>query len=152
MNQQLKRKLNDLHRIVRDYPKLKDKMGKKKVLQRVKIRLRSLPDNETKVMTAFQTIYELNPHGLMSGAEMSRRLECLTDLSSFEIETVITPHLTMLRDTGILKKPATDEEFAELRRKESEIDPEDAAINEYCEVELKRKYQGNLNDLMRAYS
>ena len=152
MNQQLKRKLDDLQRIVRDYPKLKDKIGKKKILQRIKIRLRSLPDNETKAMIAFQTISKLNPYHVMSNVEVVRRIECLTDLSAFEINTVISHSAKMLIDAGIVRESANDAEYSELRRKESVIDPEDAVINEYCEVELKRRYQSDFNDFMGAYA
>ena len=149
MNRQLKHKFDDLQKIVKDYRTLKDKIGKKKVLQRVKIRLRAVPDNETKVMVAFQTTQKLNPYSTISGAEVARRIECLTDLSEFEINAVIGNNAPTLMAAGITKDPATNEE---IRRKEIVIDPEDAAINEYCEVELKRKYQHNLNDLTRAYS
>lgn len=150
MNQRTKRKLDDLQRIVKDYRKNRDKIGKKKVLQRVKIRLRTLPDNGIKVMTAFYLILKLNS-GIMSDAETTRRIECLTDLSVFEIMTVLDMYEEKLVDAGI-QTAATDGKFAEVRRKESIIDPEDAAINEYCEVELKRKYQSDLKDSMRAYS
>lgn len=88
----------------------------------------------------------------MTSIEVVRQIICLTDLSEFEIHGIIGNYMNDLVSVGIIKESVDLEEYSEMRRQEGIIDPEDAAINEYCEVELKRKYQHDLNDSMRAYA
>ena len=151
MNQRTARRLKDIGKLVDSYAKLKESIGKKKVLQRIKIRLRTMDgDDEMKVRTAIMVVTTLG-HAKITSTEVMRRVVCLTDLSEFEVCTVLDKLVNEFKAAGIIDE-CSEDEFIEMRRRETVIDPEDAAINEYCEIELKRKYQHDLNDVMRAYS
>lgn len=155
MNQRTSRKINDLKRLVRDYTKLKVDIGKKKILQRIKIRLRTLPTAEAKVVTAFLTIVDLNKNKAITDMEIMRRIICLTDMGEFEINAILTDLMPIIQQQNPNLRTVVvgdgDEFYNTLRQEESVIDPEDAAINEYCEVELKKRFQKEYDSMMVGY-
>jgi hypothetical protein len=126
-------KVNRINDLVFKYKKLKKKLGKNAVLDKLKMHIRHLPSEEEQVLRAAEVVFDLNVKPDIPYLEVLRKVICLTGLPEVKVDT-------MLPDA--LEKLEIDfEEMSDDEIKTAVAINKDDVMDVYCDILLKRRFQ-----------
>lgn len=126
-------KVNRINDLVFKYKKLKKKLGKNAVLDKLKTHIRHLPSEEEQIRQAAEVVFELNVEPDVPYLEVLRKVICLTGLPEAKVDAVLFDVLEEL-----------DIEFEEMSDDEVQTAVainKDDVMDVYCDVLLKRRFQ-----------
>ena len=126
-------KVNRINDLVFKYKKLKKKLGKNAVLDKLKMHIRHLPSEEEQIRQAAEVVFELSVEPDVPYLEVLRKVICLTGLPEAKVDAVLFDVLEEL-----------DIEFEEMSDDEVQTAVainKDDVIDVYCDVLLKRRFQ-----------
>ncbi|MBA1341600.1 MAG: hypothetical protein C5S40_05610 [ANME-2 cluster archaeon] len=126
-------KVNRINDLVFKYKKLKKKLGKNAVLDKLKTHIRHLPSEEEQVLRAAEVVFELNVQPDLPYLEVLRKVICLTGLPESKVDTTLSDALDEL---GIEFEEMSDDEL-----KTAVAINKDDVMDVYCDVLLKRRFQ-----------
>ncbi|HIH86952.1 MAG TPA: hypothetical protein HA304_03520 [Methanosarcinales archaeon] len=126
-------KVNRINDLVFKYKKLKKKLGKNAVLDKLKTHIRHLPSEEEQVLRAAEVVFELNVQPDLPYLEVLRKVICLTGLPESKVDTMLSDALDEL---GIEFEEMSDDEL-----KTAVAINKDDVMDVYCDVLLKRRFQ-----------
>jgi hypothetical protein len=126
-------KVNRINDLVFKYKKLKKKLGKNAVLDKLKMHIRHLPSEEEQIRQAAEVVFELSVEPDVPYLELLRKVICLTGLPEAKVDAVLFDVLEEL-----------DIEFEEMSDDEVQTAVainKDDVMDVYCDVLLKRRFQ-----------
>jgi len=126
-------KVNRINDLVFKYKKLKKKLGKNAVLDKLKMHIRHLPSEEEQIRQAAEVVFELSVEPDVPYLEVLRKVICLTGLPEAKVDAVLFDVLEEL-----------DIEFEEMSDDEVQTAVainKDDVMDVYCDVLLKRRFQ-----------
>ncbi len=126
-------KVNRINDLVFKYKKLKKKLGKNAVLDKLKMHIRHLPSEEEQIRQAAEVVFELSVEPDVPYLEVLRKVMCLTGLPEARVDAVLFDVLEEL-----------DIEFEEMSDDEVQTAVainKDDVMDVYCDVLLKRRFQ-----------
>ncbi|MCD4809071.1 MAG: hypothetical protein K8R17_04155 [Methanosarcinales archaeon] len=126
-------KVNRINDLVFKYQKLKKKLGKNAVLDKLKTHIRHLPSEEEQIRQAAEVVFELSVEPDVPYLEVLRKVICLTGLPEAKVDAVLFDVLEEL-----------DIEFEEMSDDEVQTAVainKDDVMDVYCDVLLKRRFQ-----------
>ena len=126
-------KVNRINDLVFKYKKLKKKLGKNAVLDKLKMHIRHLPSEEEQIRQAAEVVFELSVEPDVPYLEVLRKVMCLTGLPEAKVDAVLFDVLEEL-----------DIEFEEMSDDEVQTAVainKDDVMDVYCDVLLKRRFQ-----------
>jgi len=126
-------KVNRINDLVFKYKKLKKKLGKNAVLDKLKMHIRHLPSEEEQIRQAAEVVFELSVEADVPYLEVLRKVICLTGLPEARVDAVLFDVLEEL-----------DIEFEEMSDDEVQTAVainKDDVMDVYCDVLLKRRFQ-----------
>jgi len=126
-------KVNRINDLVFKYKKLKKKLGKNAVLDKLKMHIRHLPSEEEQIRQAAEVVFELSVEPDVPYLEVLRKVICLTGLPEARVDAVLFDVLEEL-----------DIEFEEISDNEVQTAVainKDDVMDVYCDVLLKRRFQ-----------
>ncbi len=126
-------KVNRINDLVFKYKKLKKKLGKNAVLDKLKMHIRHLPSEEEQIRQAAEVVFELSVEPDVPYLEVLRKVICLTGLPEAKVDAVLFDILEEL-----------DIEFEEMSDDEAKTAVainKDDVMDVYCDVLLKRRFQ-----------
>jgi hypothetical protein len=126
-------KVNRVNDLVFKYKKLKKKLGKNAVLDKLKMHIRHLPSEEEQIRQAAEVVFELSVEPDVPYLEVLRKVICLTGLPEAKVDAVLFDVLEEL-----------DIEFEEMSDDEVQTAVainKDDVMDVYCDVLLKRRFQ-----------
>ena len=126
-------KVNRINDLVFKYQKLKKKLGKNAVLDKLKTHIRHLPSEEEQIRQAAEVVFELSVDPNVPYLEVLRKVICLTGLPEAKVDAVLFDVLEEL-----------DIEFEEMSDDEVQTAVainKDDVMDVYCDVLLKRRFQ-----------
>jgi hypothetical protein len=126
-------KANRINDLVFKYKKLKKKLGKNAVLDKLKMHIRHLPSEEEQIRQAAEVVFELSVEPDVPYLEVLRKVICLTGLPEAKVDAVLFDVLEEL-----------DIEFEEMSDDEVQTAVainKDDVMDVYCDVLLKRRFQ-----------
>jgi len=126
-------KVNRINDLVFKYKKLKKKLGKNAVLDKLKMHIRHLPSEEEQIRQAAEVVFELSVEPDVPYLEVLRKVICLTGLPEARVDAVLFDVLEEL-----------DIEFEEMSDDEVQTAVainKDDVMDVYCDVLLKRRFQ-----------
>jgi len=126
-------KVNRINDLVFKYKKLKKKLGKNAVLDKLKMHIRHLPSEEEQVLRAAEVVFELNVQPDVPYLEVLRKVICLTGLPESKVDPMLSDALDEL---GIEFEDMNDDEL-----KTAVAINNDDVMDVYCDVLLKRRFQ-----------
>ena len=126
-------KVNRINDLVFKYKKLKKKLGKNAVLDKLKMHIRHLPSEEEQVLRAAEVVFELNVQPDVPYLEVLRKVICLTGLPESKVDPMLSDALDEL---GIEFEEMSDDEL-----KTAVAINNDDVMDVYCDVLLKRRFQ-----------
>ncbi len=126
-------KVNRINDLVFKYKKLKKKLGKNAVLDKLKMHIRHLPSEEEQVLRAAEVVFELNVQPDVPYLEVLRKVICLTGLPESKVDMMLSD---ALEELGIEFEEMSDDEL-----KTAVAINKDDMMDVYCDVLLKRRFQ-----------
>ncbi|MDW7725492.1 MAG: hypothetical protein SCH70_00020 [Candidatus Methanoperedens sp.] len=126
-------KVNRIHELVFKYQKLKKKIGKTAVLDKLKMHIRRLPSEEEQVFRAAELVFELKNTGDIPYIEVLRKVICLTGIPESRADALLPDALEKL---GIDFEEMSEEEVNTAIT----INKEDV-MDVYCDLLLKRRFK-----------
>ncbi|KAF5425442.1 MAG: hypothetical protein C5S44_00315 [Candidatus Methanocomedens sp.] len=126
-------KVNRINDLVFKYKKLKKKLGKNAVMDKLKMHIRHLPSEEEQIRQAAEVVFELSVEPDVPYLEVLRKVICLTGLPEAKVDAVLFDVLEEL-----------DIEFEEMSDDEVQTAVainKDDVMDVYCDVLLKRRFQ-----------
>ena len=126
-------KVNRINDLVFKYKKLKKKLGKNAVLDKLKMHIRHLPSEEEQVLRAAEVVFELNVQPDVPYLEVLRKVICLTGLPESKVDMMLSD---VLEELGIEFEEMNDDEL-----KTAVAVNKDDVMDVYCDVLLKRRFQ-----------
>jgi len=126
-------KANRINDLVFRYKKLKKKLGKNAVLDKLKMHIRHLPSEEEQIRQAAEVVFELSVEPDVPYLEVLRKVICLTGLPESKVDAVLFDVLEEL-----------DIEFEEMSDDEVQTAVainKDDVMDVYCDLLLKRRFQ-----------
>ena len=126
-------KVNRINDLVFKYKKLKKKLGKNAVLDKLKTHIRHLPSEEEQIRQAAEVVFELSVDPDLPYLEVLRKVICLTGLPEAKVDAVLFDVLEEL-----------DIEFEEMSDDEVQTAVtinKDDVMDVYCDILLKRRFQ-----------
>jgi len=126
-------KVNRINDLVFKYKKLKKKLGKNAVMDKLKMHIRHLPSEEEQIRQAAEVVFELSVEPDVPYLEVLRKVICLTGLPEAKVDAVLFDVLEEL-----------DIEFEEISDNEVQTAVainKDDVMDVYCDVLLKRRFQ-----------
>ena len=126
-------KVNRINDLMFKYKKLKKKLGKNAVLDKLKMHIRHLPSEEEQIRQAAEVVFELSVEPDVPYLEVLRKVICLTGLPEAKVDAVLFDVLEEL-----------DIEFEEMSDDEVQTAVainKDDVMDVYCDVLLKRRFQ-----------
>ena len=133
LKQLAENKVNRIYDLVFRYQKLKKKMGKNVVLDKLKMHIRRLPSEEDQVFRAAEVIFELNVNIDVPYVEALRKVICLTGLPEAKVDAMLPDALEKL-DIGFEEMSEEEVNTAMTINKEDVMDV-------YCDLLLKRRFK-----------
>ncbi|MBW6517469.1 MAG: hypothetical protein K0A89_03070 [ANME-2 cluster archaeon] len=131
-------KVNRINDLVFKYQKLKKKIGKNAVLDKLKMNIRHIPSEEEQVFRAAEVVFEINAGVDVPYLEVLRKVICLTGLSEAKVEAMLQDALEKLDlETGIM----SDDEM-----KTAVCIKKDDVLDIYCDVLLKRRFNKRMTE------
>jgi len=122
-----------IYDLIFKYQKLKKKMGKNAVLDKLKTLIRHLPSEEEQVLRAAEVVFELDETGGIPYLEVLRKVICLTGLPEAKVDSMLPE---AIEELGIEFEEMSDEEI----NTSIVINKEDV-MDVYCDLLLKRRFQ-----------
>jgi hypothetical protein len=126
-------KVNRINDLVFKYKKLKKKLGKNAVLDKLKMHIRHLPSEEEQIRQAAEVVFELSVEPDVPYLEVLRKVICLTGLPEAKVDAVL---FDILEELDIEFEEMNDDEI-----KTAVAINKDDAVDVYCDVLLKRRFQ-----------
>jgi len=126
-------KVNRINDLVFKYKKLKKKLGKNAVLDKLKTHIRHLPSEEEQIRQAAEVVFELSVEPDVPYLEVLRKVICLTGLPEAKVDAVL---FDVLEELDIEFEEMTDDEV-----KTAVAINKDDVMDVYCDVLLKRRFQ-----------
>lgn len=126
-------KVNRINDLVFKYKKLKKKLGKNVVLDKLKMHIRRLPSEEEQIRQATEVVFELSVDPDVPYLEVLRKVICLTGLTEAKVDSVL---LDILEELDIEFEEMSDDEV-----KTAVAINKDDVMDVYCDVLLKRRFQ-----------
>ncbi len=126
-------KVNRINDLVFKYKKLKKKLGKNAVLDKLKMHIRHLPSEEEQVLRAAEVVFELNVQPDVPYLEVLRKVICLTGLPESKVDTML---YDALEELGIEFEEMNDDEL-----QTAVAINKDDVMDVYCDILLKRRFQ-----------
>jgi len=126
-------KVNRINDLVFKYKKLKKKLGKNAVLDKLKMHIRHLPSEEEQIRQAAEVVFELSVEPDVPYLEVLRKVICLTGLPEAKVDAVL---FDVLEELDIEFEEMTDDEV-----KTAVAINKDDVMDVYCDVLLKRRFQ-----------
>ena len=126
-------KVNRINDLVFKYKKLKKKLGKNAVLDKLKTHIRHLPSEEEQVLRAAEVVFELNVQPDVPYLEVLRKVICLTGLPESKVDMMLSD---ALEELGIEFEEMNDDEL-----KTAVAINKDDVMDVYCDILLKRRFQ-----------
>ncbi len=126
-------KVNRINDLVFKYKKLKKKLGKNAILDKLKMHIRHLPSEEEQIRQAAEVVFELSVEPDVPYLDVLRKVICLTGLPEARVDAVLFDVLEEL-----------DIEFEEMSDDEVQTAVainKDDVMDVYCDVLLKRRFQ-----------
>lgn len=133
LKQMTESKVNRIYELVFKYQKLKKKIGKTAVLDKLKMHIRRLPSEEEQVFRAAELVFELKNTGDIPYMEVLRKVICLTGIPESRADTLLPDALEKL---GIDFEEMSEEEVNTAMT----INKEDV-MDVYCDLLLKRRFK-----------
>ncbi|KAF5409864.1 MAG: hypothetical protein C5S43_05795 [Candidatus Methanocomedens sp.] len=131
-------KVNRIHDLVFNYKKLKKKMGKNAILDKLKMQIRHIPSEEEQIFRAAEVVFDINVGVEVPYLEILRKVICLTGLSEAKVDTMLPDALEKL---DIEMGEMSDEEM-----KTAVAIKKDDVLDVYCDVLLKRRFNKRMNE------
>ena len=126
-------KVNRINDLVFKYKKLKKKLGKNAVLDKLKMHIRHLPSEEEQIRQAAEVVFELSVEPDVPYLEVLRKVICLTGLPEAKVDAVL---FDVLEELDIEFEEMSDDEV-----KTAVAINKDDVMDVYCDVLLKRRFQ-----------
>jgi len=126
-------KVNRINDLVFKYQKLKKKLGKNAVLDKLKTHIRHLPSEEEQIRQAAEVVFELSVEPDVPYLEVLRKVICLTGLPEAKVDAVL---FDVLEELDI-----EFEEMSDAEVKTAVAINKDDVMDAYCDVLLKRRFQ-----------
>lgn len=126
-------KVNCISDLVFKYKKLKKKLGKNAVLDKLKMHIRHLPSEEEQIRQAAEVVFELSVEPDVPYLEVLRKVMCLTGLPEAKVDAVL---FDVLEELDIEFEEMSDDEV-----KTAVAINKDDVMDVYCDVLLKRRFQ-----------
>lgn len=126
-------KVNRINDLVFKYKKLKKKLGKNAVLDKLKTHIRHLPSEEEQIRQAAEVVFELSVEPDVPYLEVLRKVICLTGLPEAKVDAVL---FDVLEELDIEFEEMSDDEV-----KTAVAINKDDVMDVYCDVLLKRRFQ-----------
>ena len=126
-------KVNRINDLVFKYKKLKKKLGKNAVLDKLKMHIRHLPSEEEQIRQAAEVVFELSVDPDVPYLEVLRKVICLTGLPEAKVDAVL---FDVLEELDIEFEEMSDDEV-----KTAVAINKDDVMDVYCDVLLKRRFQ-----------
>jgi len=126
-------KVNRINDLVFKYQKLKKKLGKNAVLDKLKTHIRHLPSEEEQIRQAAEVVFELSVEPDVPYLEVLRKVICLTGLPEAKVDAVL---FDVLEELDI-----EFEEMSDVEVKTAVAINKDDVMDVYCDVLLKRRFQ-----------
>ncbi|MBC2697916.1 MAG: hypothetical protein HF976_15760 [ANME-2 cluster archaeon] len=126
-------KVNRINDLVFKYKKLKKKLGKNAVLDKLKMHIRHLPSEEEQIRQAAEVVFELSGESDVPYLEVLRKVICLTGLTEAKVDAVL---FDVLEELAIEFEEMSDDEV-----KTAVAINKDDVMDVYCDVLLKRRFQ-----------
>jgi len=126
-------KVNRINDLVFKYQKLKKKLGKNAVLDKLKTHIRHLPSEEEQIRQAAEVVFELSVEPDVPYLEVLRKVICLTCLPEAKVDAVL---FDVLEELDI-----EFEEMSDVEVKTAVAINKDDVMDVYCDVLLKRRFQ-----------
>lgn len=126
-------KVNRINDLVFKYKKLKKKLGKNAVLDKLKMHIRHLPSEEEQIRQAAEVVFELSVEPDVPYLEVLRKVICLTGLPEAKVDAVL---FDVLEELDIEFKEMSDDEV-----QTAVAINKDDVMDVYCDVLLKRRFQ-----------
>jgi len=126
-------KVNRINDLVFKYQKLKKKLGKNAVLDKLKTHIRHLPSEEEQIRQAAEVVFELSVDPNVPYLEVLRKVICLTGLPEAKVDAVL---FDVLEELDI-----EFEEMSDAEVKTAVAINKDDVMDVYCDVLLKRRFQ-----------
>ena len=126
-------KVNRINDLVFKYKKLKKKLGKNAVLDKLKMHIRHLPSEEEQIRQAAEVVFELSVEPDVPYLEVLRKVICLTGLPEAKVDAVL---FDVLEELDI-----EFEEMSDAEVKTAVAINKDDVMDVYCDVLLKRRFQ-----------
>ncbi|MCD4767741.1 MAG: hypothetical protein K8R06_04070 [Methanosarcinales archaeon] len=126
-------KVNRINDLVFKYQKLKKKLGKNAVLDKLKTHIRHLPSEEEQIRQAAEVVFELSVEPDVPYLEVLRKVICLTGLPEAKVDAVL---FDVLEELDI-----EFEEMSDAEVKTAVAINKDDVMDVYCDVLLKRRFQ-----------
>ena len=101
-------KVNRINDLVFKYKKLKKKLGKNAVLDKLKMHIRHLPSEEEQIRQAAEVVFELSVEPDVPYLEVLRKVICLTRLPEAKVDAVL---FDVLEELGIEFEEMSDDEM-----------------------------------------
>jgi hypothetical protein len=129
-------KVNRINDLVFKYKKLKKKLGKNAVLDKLKTHIRHLPSEEEQIRQAAEVVFELSVVPDVPYLEVLRKVMCLTGLAEAKVGAMLPD---ILEELDIEFEEMSDDEL-----KTTVAINKDDVMDVYCDVLLKRRFQKQL--------
>ena len=126
-------KVNRINDLMFKYKKLKKKLGKNAVLDKLKMHIRHLPSEEEQIRQAAEVVFELSVEPDVPYLEVLRKVICLTGLPEAKVDAVL---FDVLEELDIEFEEMSDDEV-----KTAVAINKDDVMDVYCDVLLKRRFQ-----------
>ncbi|MCD4815901.1 MAG: hypothetical protein K8R06_05800 [Methanosarcinales archaeon] len=126
-------KVNRINDLVFKYKKLKKKLGKNAVMDKLKMHIRHLPSEEEQIRQAAEVVFELSVEPDVPYLEVLRKVICLTGLPEAKVDAVL---FDVLEELDI-----EFEEMSDAEVKTAVAINKDDVMDVYCDVLLKRRFQ-----------
>ena len=125
-------KVNRIHDLVFNYKKLKKKVGKNAILDKLKMHIRHIPSEEEQVFRAAEVVFDINVGVEVPYLEILRKVICLTGLTEAKVDAMLPEALEKL-DLDV-------EEMSNEEIKTAVAVKKDDVLDAYCDVLLKRRF------------
>jgi len=132
LRQLLESRAKKIYILADKYHRLKRKMGKTAVLDKLKMYIRRLPGEEEQVLIAADVVFELAGEEGMPYVEVVRKVMCLTGLPESKVEDLLPG---AFEELGVANMIVSEEKIFEELSKKGDV------IDEYCDVLLKRRFR-----------
>lgn len=131
-------KINRIDDLVFKYKRLKKKLGKNAVLDKLKMHIRRLPSEEEQIRQAAEVVIELSDGPDIPYLEILRKVVCLTGLPEAKVDALL---FDILEEFGLAYEEMTDDEI-----KTAVAINKDDAMDVYCDILLKRRFQKKMKE------